>query len=70
MAIAYRNRQREEEDAKTKETKSLNQEGKDMGAMLTTLATKEDTQKNTERLASLEETMKRLIERLDKKDNI
>ena len=70
MAIAYRNRQREEEDAKTKEAKSLNQEGKDMGAMLTTLATKEDTQKNTERLASLEETMKRLIERLDKKDNI
>ena len=70
MAIAYRNRQREEEDAKTKEAKSLNQEGKDMGAMLTTLAIKEDTRKNTERLASLEETMKRLIERLDKKDTI
>ena len=70
MAIAYRNRQREEEDAKTKEANSLNQEGKDMGAMLTTLAIKEDTRKNTERLASLEETMKRLIERLDKKDDI
>ena len=70
MAIAYRNRQREEEDAKIKEAKSLNQEGKDMGAMLTTLAIKEDTRKNTERLASLEETIKRLVERLDKKDSI
>ena len=70
MAITYRNRQREEEDRESKEEKHSQQKGKDLRAMMDTLATKEDAKKNTERLANLEETIKRLVEQLAKKENI
>ena len=70
MAITYRNRQREEEDRESKEEKPSQQKGKDLRAMMDTLATKEDAKKNTERLANLEETIKRLVEQLAKKENI